>query len=161
MSIKVGDKIPSVKLKHLTDEGMAEVDTGELFAGKKIIFFGVPGAYTPACHKTHLPGYVAKADEIKAKGIDEIVCVAVNDPFVMKVWGDQQGAAGKVTMLPDGNGALTEALGLGFDGSGAGLGTRSKRFSLVAEDGVIKSLEIEDSPGDVTVTGAESCMTKL
>lgn len=161
MSIKVGDKVPSVKIKHLTAEGMQEMDTGELFAGKKVIMLGVPGAFTPSCSNIHLPGYVSKADELKAKGVDAIVCMAVNDPFVMKVWAEQQNVAGKVTMVPDGNGAFTKALGLDLDGSGAGLGHRCKRFSLVAEDGVVKSLEVENVPSEVGVTGVESCMVKL
>lgn len=161
MSIKVGDKLPAVKVKRLGAGGMEEVDTGELFAGKKVVMFAVPGAYTPTCSNTHLPGYVAKADEIKSKGIDDIVCMSVNDPFVMKAWGEAKGVAGKVTLLPDGNGEFTKALGLELDGSGAGLGTRSKRFSLVAEDGVVKSLEVEDVAGEVAVSGAESCLVKL
>ncbi|WP_428263283.1 peroxiredoxin [Haliangium sp.] len=158
MSIAVGDKFPAVKVKRLTDSGMEELDTGALVAGKKVVLFAVPGAYTPTCHKTHLPGYLAKADEIKAKGVDEIVCMAVNDPFVMNAWGNELGAAGKVTMLPDGNGELTQALGLEMDGSGAGLGTRSKRFSMTIEDGVVKSLDVEEKASEVTVSGADSCL---
>lgn len=161
MSIKVGDKLPSVKLKRLGAEGMEEVDTANLFAGKKVVLFGVPGAYTPTCHKDHLPGFVARADAIRAKGIDDIICVAGNDPFVFKAWGQAHNVAGKVTMLPDGNAEFIRALGLDFDGSGAGLGTRCKRFSLTAEDGVVKSLEVEDKPGDLSVTSADSCLTKL
>ena len=161
MSIKVGDKLPSVKLKRLGAEGMEEVDTGELFAGKKIVLFGVPGAWTPTCHKDHLPGYVARADEIRAKGIDDIICVAINDPFVFKAWGDAHEVEGKVSMLPDGNAEFIKALGLEFDGSGAGLATRSKRFSLTAEDGVVKSLVVEEKPGDLAVSDAGSCLTKL
>ena len=161
MSIQVGDKLPSVKLKRLGAEGMEEVDTGDLFAGKKIVLFGVPGAYTPTCHKSHLPGFVARADEIKAAGVDEIICVAVNDPFVFKAWGTELGADGKVTMLPDGNGALAKAMGLDFDGAGAGLGVRNKRFSLTAKDGVVETLEVEASPGDLSVSSADSCLAKL
>lgn len=161
MSIQVGDKLPSVKLKRLGAEGLEEVDTGELFAGKKVVLFGVPGAWTPTCHKNHLPGFVARADEIRAKGIDDIICVAGNDPFVFKAWGAEHKVEGKVTMLPDGNAEFIRALGLDFDGSGAGLATRCKRFSLTAEDGVVKSLEVEAKPGDLTVTDAGSCLTGL
>jgi peroxiredoxin len=161
MSIQVGDKMPSVTVKHMTASGLAELKTDELFSGKKVVVFAVPGAFTPTCSRTHLPGYVANADQIKAKGVDEIVCMAVNDPFVMNAWAEQHGAQGKITMLPDGNGELTRALGLEMDGRGAGLGTRSKRFSMLVEDGVVKSLDVEDKAGEVSVSGAESCMVKL
>lgn len=161
MSINVGDKLPSVKVKHLTSEGLQEIDTGELFAGKKIVLFAVPGAFTPTCSQTHLPGYVDQADALKEKGVDQIVCLAVNDPFVMKAWGEQHNATDKVFMLPDGNGAFTKAIGLELDGSGAGLGTRSKRFSLVAEDGVVKSLHVEENAGKVEVSGAQTCLVEL
>lgn len=160
MTIQVGDKIPEVTLKWLTASGMAEVNTGELFKGRKVVLFSVPGAYTPTCSKEHLPGFIARADEIKAKGIDDIVCLAVNDPFVMQSWGNEQGAEGKVTMLPDGNGTFTNALGLTQDISVAGLGVRGKRFSLLVEDGVVKSVDVEDGKG-VTVSGADQCLVKL
>lgn len=161
MSIQVGDKLPSVTLKRFTAEGMQEVKTDDLFGGRKVVMFGVPGAFTPTCSKSHLPGYVARAEEIKGKGVDEIVCLAVNDPFVMQAWGEQQNVGDKVTLLPDGNGELTRAMGLELDGSGALLGTRCKRFSMVVEDGVVKSVEIEEKAGDVTVSGAESCSLSL
>lgn len=161
MSIKIGDKLPAVKVKALTASGMTEIDTGELFAGKKVVMFAVPGAYTPTCDKNHLPGYVSRADDIKAKGVDEIVCLSVNDPFVMKAWGDAHQVAGKITMLPDGNGVFTRALGLDFDGSGSGLGTRAKRFSIIAQDGVVESLDIEQVNNQVEVSGADSCLVKL
>lgn len=161
MSIQVGDKIPSVTVKHMTPNGLAELKTDELFSGKKVVLFAVPGAFTPTCSKTHLPGYVANADKLKAKGVDAIVCLSVNDPFVMNAWAEQHGAQGKITMLPDGNGELTKALGLEMDGRGAGLGTRSKRFSMLVENGVVKSLDVEDKAGEVSVSGAEACMVKL
>jgi glutaredoxin/glutathione-dependent peroxiredoxin len=161
MSINIGDKIPAVTLKRLGDGGMQDVDTGTYFQGKKVVLFSVPGAFTPTCSNSHLPGYVEHADEIRAQGVDEIICLAVNDPFVMKAWGEQKGADGKVTMLPDGNGELTRALGLDVDISKAGLGTRGKRFSMTIVDGVVKSLEVEDNPGVVEVSGAAACLARL
>jgi peroxiredoxin len=160
MSIKVGEKVPSVTLKRLGDAGMEEVDTGSLFAGRKVVLFSVPGAFTPTCHKEHLPGFVARAEEIKGKGVDEIVCLAVNDPFVMKEWASVQNADGKVSMLPDWDASFTKALGLEQDISVAGLGTRGKRFSMLVEDGVVKSLNVEEGKG-VSVSGADACLTGL
>ncbi|MCA9710203.1 MAG: peroxiredoxin [Myxococcales bacterium] len=160
MTIKVGDRVPEVTLKWLTADGMSEVNTAELLRGRKVVLFSVPGAYTPTCSKEHLPGFIARADEIKAQGIDEIICLAVNDPFVMLSWGKEQGADGKVTLLPDGNGEFTTALGLTQDISAAGLGVRGKRFSMCIDDGVVESLDIEDGKG-VTVSGADQCMVRL
>jgi peroxiredoxin len=157
MSIKTGDKFPSVTVKKMGADGLTDVNTGELVAGKKTVLFGVPGAYTGTCHKVHVPGYLARHDELVQKGVDQIVCMAVNDPFVMKAWGEALEVGDKITMLPDGNGELTRALGLEMDGSGAGLGTRCKRFSMVLEDGVVKSLEVEEKAGEVTVSGADRC----
>ncbi|MCX4240586.1 peroxiredoxin [Paraliomyxa miuraensis] len=160
MTIKVGDKVPEVTLKWLTADGMAEVNTAEFFKGRTVVLFSVPGAYTPTCSKEHLPGFVARAEDIKAKGVDEIVCLAVNDPFVMQAWGKEQGADGKVTMLPDGNGEFTKAMGLTQDISVAGLGVRGKRFSMRVKDGVVETLGIEEGKG-VTVSGADQCMVSL
>jgi peroxiredoxin len=160
MAIQVGDKIPSVTLKRIGKDGMESITTDDFFKGRKVVVFSVPGAFTPACHNEHLPGYVAKADEIRSKGVDEIACLAVNDPFVMKAWSEQQDPEGKVSMLPDGNAELTKAMGLEMDASGGGLGTRGKRFMMVVDDGVVKQLEVE--PGkDVSVSSAESCLTKV
>ena len=160
MTINVGDKIPSVSLKHLTAEGMKEIATDEIFGGKKVVLFAVPGAFTPTCSKKHLPGFVEQADAIKAKGVDDIVCMAVNDPFVMKVWGDEQGAGDKVMMLPDGNGEFTRALGLEMDGSGYGLGQRAKRFAMVVDNGVVSKLAVEPASG-VDVSGADRILAEL
>jgi peroxiredoxin len=160
MSISVGDKIPAVKLKTMTADGMAEVDTGEFFKGKKVVLFAVPGAFTPTCSAKHLPGFVAKAGEIKAKGVDEVACISVNDAFVMNAWGKDQSADGKVTMLADGNGEFAKAVGLEMDGSGFGLGTRSQRYALVADDGVVTALAVEQ-PGAFEVSSAEAVLSAL
>ena len=140
MTIKAGDKIPSVTLKRLGADGMEEVSTDDLFSGKKVVMFGLPGAFTPTCSAKHLPGFIEKADQISAKGVDSIICMSVNDPFVMKAWGDQQGAGDKVAMLPDGNGELTKAMGLELDVSAVGLGSRSHRFAMVVDNGTVSQL---------------------
>jgi peroxiredoxin len=151
--IKVGDKIPSMTLKRLGTNGMEDVATDDVFKGK-VVLFSVPGAFTPTCSMKHLPGFVENAAAFKAKGIDRVVCMAVNDPFVMKAWAEQNKADGKVEMLPDGNGAFAKALGLEMDGSGFGLGTRSQRFAFYAVDGVVKDLQVE-KPGAFEVSSAE------
>lgn len=161
MSIAEGDRIPSVTLKQFGDGGFTEVSTDDLFKGRKVVLFGVPGAYTPSCSDQHLPGYIAHAEAFKAKGVDAIVCMAVNDPFVMKQWGADKGATDKVVMLPDGNATLTKALGLDFDGSGFSLGTRCHRFAALVEDGVVKKLAVEEAPPAVTVSSAESMLQAL
>jgi len=160
MSVKVGDRVPSVTLKHLTESGMQEISTDDLFQGKKVVLFSVPGAFTPTCSAKHLPGFVENAEAIKAKGVDEIVCMAVNDPFVMQAWGKANNVAGKVTMLPDGNGTLAKAMGLEMDGTAYNLGHRSQRFALIAENGVITQLEVE-KPGAFEVSTAENILKLL
>ena len=159
MTVKVGDKMPSVGLKTMGGKGPVDISTDEIFRGKKVLLFAVPGAFTPGCSMTHLPGYVANADKIKAKGVDAIVCMAVNDAFVMGAWGEAQNAS-EILMLADGNGELTRALGLELDGSGFGLGQRSQRFALLAEDGAITHLQVESGAG-VDVSSAESMMKLL
>ena len=161
MTINVGDRIPSVTLKQLTSEGVKEFTTDEIFRGKRIVLIAVPGAFTPACSQRHLPGYVDKAADIKAKGIDEIACVAVNDAFVMGAWGRDQKAEEKVRMLADGSGDFTRALGLELDLSKGGLGVRSKRYSMLVDDGVVKSLNVEQQPGQVDISGAEAMLKAL
>jgi glutaredoxin/glutathione-dependent peroxiredoxin len=160
MTIKVGDKIPSAKLRHMTAEGPKEISTDDIFKGKKVVLFAVPGAFTPTCSAKHLPGFVQNADAIKAKGVDTIACVAVNDAFVMGAWGKQQGTEGKVQMLADGNGTFTKELGLEMDGSGFGLGSRSKRYAMVVQDGVVKALNVEN-PGAFEVSSAEAVMKAI
>jgi glutaredoxin/glutathione-dependent peroxiredoxin len=161
MTINVGDKIPSATLKQLTPEGVKEVTTDEIFGGKKVVLFAVPGAFTPACSQRHLPGFVERAADIKAKGVDEIACVAVNDAFVMGAWGRDQKTEGKVRMLADGSGDFVRALGLELDLSKGGLGIRSQRYSMLVDDGVVKSLSIEKQPGQVDVSGAEAMLRSL
>jgi glutaredoxin/glutathione-dependent peroxiredoxin len=161
MTINVGDKIPSVTLKQLTPEGVKEVTTDEIFGGKKVVLFAVPGAFTPACSQRHLPGFVERAVDIKGKGVDEIACVAVNDAFVMGAWGRDQKTEGKVRMLADGSGDFVRALGLELDLSKGGLGIRSQRYSMLVDNGVVKSLNVEKQPGQVDVSGADAMLRAL
>jgi len=160
MTIKVGDKVPAVKVKQMTPEGMKDVDTGEFFKGKKVVLFALPGAFTPTCSAKHLPGFVEKAAEIKGKGVDAIACLSVNDAFVMNAWGKDQKADGKVQMLADGNGDFTRAVGLELDGSGYGLGKRSQRYAMIVQDGVVKALNVE-KPGSFEVSSAEAILKAL
>ncbi len=160
MPIQVGDKIPDVTVMTMTAEGPKPVKTGELFAGKKVALFSVPGAFTPTCSAKHLPGFVEKASDIRGKGVDEIVCIAVNDAFVMGAWGKSANADGKVTMIGDGNGDLTKALGLEMDGSGFGLGMRGQRFSMIVDDGKVTHLNVE-APGAFEVSSAEYMLNQL
>ncbi len=159
MTIQVGDKIPQGTLKSMGEEGPMDLSTDEIFAGKKVLMFAVPGAFTPGCTLTHLPGYVVNADKIKAAGVDTIACMAVNDAFVMDAWGKSQNAE-ELLMLADGMGEFTAALGLELDASAFGLGTRSQRFALIAEDGVITHLNVEPGAG-VDVSSAETMMQLL
>ena len=159
MTIKVGDRLPQATLAKVTDQGPEQVDTQSYFAGRKVALFSVPGAFTPTCSAKHLPGFVEKADELKAKGVDEIACTAVNDFFVMGAWAKQADAKG-VTMLADGNGEFASALGLTMDGSKFGLGTRGQRFSMLVDDGVVKELNVE-APGEFRVSSAEHLLGQL
>jgi glutaredoxin/glutathione-dependent peroxiredoxin len=161
MTIKVGDKVPSVTLRQITPEGPKEVSSDEFFRGKKVVLFAVPGAFTPACSQRHLPGYVDKAADIKTKGIDEVACVAVNDAAVMGAWGKDQKTEGKVTMLADGSGDFVRALGLELDLTKGGLGVRSKRYSMLVDNGVVKSLNVEAQPGQVDASSAETMLKAL
>lgn len=160
MAIKVGDTIPSVTLKHLTESGMQEITTDEIFKGKTVVMFAVPGAFTPTCSAKHLPGFIEHAEEFKAKGVDQIVCLSVNDPFVMQAWAKANNVGGKVLMLPDGNGTLTKQLGLEMDGTAYNLGHRSQRFALVAKDGAVTSLQVE-KPGAFEVSAADYMLKQV
>ena len=159
MAIQQGDKIPSCTLKVMGDNGPEDITTEQIFSGKKVVMFAVPGAFTPGCSMTHLPGYVVNADKIKAKGVDSIVCLSVNDAFVMGAWGKDQNAS-ELIMLADGNGELTSALGLELDGSGFGLGTRSQRYAMIVDDGTISLLNVEPAAG-IDVSSAETIMAAL
>ncbi len=159
MSIQPGDDIPDVTVQRMGDKGPESISSRSLFDGRKVVLFAVPGAFTPGCSLTHLPGYVVKADEIKARGVDAIICMAVNDAFVMDAWGKSQNAA-ELIMLADGNGALTEALGLALDAQKFGMGRRSQRFALIAENGKVTHLAVEPA-GGVTVSSAESILQHL
>lgn len=159
MTIKAGDKIPSSTLKIMGENGPTDITTEEIFGGKKVLLFAVPGAFTPGCSMTHLPGYVVNADKIKAKGVDTIACMAVNDAFVMDAWGKAQNAE-ELLMLGDGNGDFTAALGLELDGRGFGLGTRSQRFAMLVDNGTVLNLNVEPGAG-VDVSSAETMMALL
>ena len=161
MAIKVGDKVPSVTMKRLSDDGMQDIVTDEFFKGRTVAVFGVPGAFTPTCSAKHLPGFIESHDKPKGKGVDEIACVSVNDAFVMQAWGKNQGADGKVAMLADGNGDFTRAIGMEIDASGFGMGKRSARYSLLVEDGVVKQVNVEEAPGQMKVSSAESMLDRL
>tara|TARA_B110001454_G_scaffold102864_1_gene97015 strand:- start:4493 stop:4975 length:483 start_codon:yes stop_codon:yes gene_type:complete len=160
MTIAVGDTVPAVTFVKMTENGPDQVDSESFFKGRKVALFSVPGAFTPTCSAKHLPGYVEKAMELKAKGVDEIACTAVNDAFVMGAWGKSANADGSVTMLADGNGAFAKAVGLEMDGSKFGMGTRGQRFSMIVNDGVVEELNIE-APGEFKVSSAEHMLGQL
>jgi peroxiredoxin len=160
MTIKVGDKVPSATLMQMKDDGPKPVSTDELFKGKKVAVFALPGAFTPTCSAKHLPGFIKQAAALKAKGIDAIACVSVNDAFVMGAWGEAQGAGDTVMMLADGNGDFTHALGLEFDATKFGMGKRSQRYSMVVDDGVVRVLNVE-APGAFEVSSADHMLGQL
>jgi peroxiredoxin len=160
MTIKAGDKMPSGTLTQATKEGPQKINTDDYFKGRKVVLFSVPGAFTPTCDAKHLPGFVEKAGDLRAKGVGAIACLAVNDAFVMDAWGKSQNTEGKVDMLADGNAEYTRALGLELDASGFGMGTRGRRFSLLIDDGVVKQANIE-SGGEFTISGAEHLLAQL
>ncbi len=156
MTIKVGDKLPEASFVVMTREGPAEQTTAEIFAGKKVAMFAVPGAFTPTCQQQHVPGFVARVDELKAKGIDTIACTAVNDIFVLTQFAKETGAEGKILMLADGSADFAKKVGLDIDLSSRGFGVRSKRYSMLVEDGVVKSLNVEDIPPNHDKSSAET-----
>ena len=160
MTIKVGDKMPAGSLTQATKDGPQKISAEDYFKGRKVVLFSVPGAFTPTCDAKHLPGFVEKAGELKGKGVDAIGCLSVNDAFVMKAWGKAQNTEGKVDMLADGNAEYTKALGLEFDASGFGMGTRGQRFSLLVDNGVVKQLNVE-AKGEFKVSSAEYVLGQL
>jgi len=160
MTIKVGDRLPAGTLTVATKDGPQKVSAEDYFKGKKVVLFSVPGAFTPTCDAKHLPGFVEKAGDLRAKGVDTIACMSVNDAFVMKAWGKSQNTDGKVDMIADGNGDYTKALGLDFDASGFGMGLRGQRFSLLVDDGVVKQLNLE-AKGEFKVSSAEYVLGQL
>jgi peroxiredoxin len=160
MTIKVGDKLPSITLKYMNKDGMQTASTDDLFKGKKAILFGLPGAFTPTCSAKHLPGFVTHAEDLKKKGVEVIACLSVNDAFVMDAWGKSQNAGEKVLMLADGNADFAKATGLTMDGTGYGMGLRTSRWAMVLEDGKVKTLNVE-APGAFEVSSAEAVMKAL
>jgi peroxiredoxin len=161
MAIKAGESLPfDLKLKEMGESGPKDVSVGDIFKGKKVVLFAVPGAFTPTCSMKHLPGFLEQAAAIRAKGVDEIVCLSVNEAFVMGAWGKANGVAGKVRMLADGNGDFTKAVGLSLDASGFGMGSRSQRYAMIVTDGKVQELLLE-SGGGLSVSSAESVLSKL
>ncbi len=161
MTINVGDKMPEGTFGVMTAEGPGALSSDDLFKGKKVVLFSVPGAFTPACSAKHLPGFIQSADALKAKGVDTIACLSVNDVFVMDAWGKDQSAGDKVTLLADGNGDYVKALGLDLDARGFGMGVRGERFAVVVEDGVVKQLHREAAASDVKASSAENILANL
>lgn len=161
MAISIGDKLPSASFKENTSDGMADVSSADIFDGKKIVLFAVPGAYTPTCHLNHLPGYLENRDAILAKGVDEIAVVSVNDAFVMGAWAQSTGGEGKLRYLSDWDASFTKSIGMEMDLSAGTLGQRSKRYSMIVENGQVTALNIEDSPGEAVTSGASKLIEQL
>jgi peroxiredoxin len=162
MTIQVGDSLPQTTFRVMTPDGPKPKTTDDVFKGRKVVLVAVPGAFTPTCHRNHLPGYVQNASAIKAKGVDAIVVTAVNDVFVMDAWAKASGAGeGQIEFISDGNGDFAKALGLTMDGAGFGLGTRSQRYAMVVEDGIVRSINVEDAPGKADISGADNLLKSL
>jgi peroxiredoxin len=159
--IKAGDKLPDATLRRMTEKGPEAVKTTDFFKGRKVVVFAVPGAFTPTCHNDHLPSYTKNAATFKTKGVAEVACIAINDPFVLAAWAKSVPGADKVTFLSDGNGEFTKAIGMTFDGSGFGLGTRSRRYAMVVEDGRVKSIDVEENPGACSISSGPSILKKI
>ena len=161
MSISVGDKLPDATFLTMTAEGPTQMSTADVFDGRKVVLFAVPGAFTPTCHKKHLPGFVAHAEELKSKGVDSIACVSVNDVFVMNAWAEQTGARDVLTFLADGSADFTRAIGMELDASGVGLGIRSKRYALLVDDAVVTVMNVEEVAGSAEASSAEKILAAL
>jgi len=160
MAIQAGDKIPSVNLQHMGADGVETISSDDLFAGKKVVLFALPGAFTPTCSASHLPGYVVASDDLFAKGVDRIVCLSVNDAFVMDAWGQQHNADDRVMMIADGSGHFTTAVGLGLDLDATGMGLRSRRYAMIVNDGVVEVLNVE-APKEFKVSDAQTILSSL
>ena len=161
MSISVGDKLPEANFTVMTNDGPSGMSTSDVFAGKKVAAFAVPGAFTPTCHLKHLPGFLDHLNDFKDHGVDTVACIAMNDIFVLDAWAKNTGAEGKILFLADGNGDFTKAIGLDFDASAVGLGERSKRYAMLADDGVVKVLNIEDAPASAIISSADELLKSL
>lgn len=161
MTISIGDRLPDATFFVMGDDGPEKKTTGDIFGGKTVVLFGLPGAFTPTCHKNHLPGFIEHSDRIKAKGVDDIAVVCVQDAFVMNAWKEASNADGKVRFLGDGNAEFTKAIGMEMDGSSAGMGTRSKRYSMIVEDGVVRALNEEDTVKSAETSGAANILKQL
>jgi len=161
MTISVGERVPAATFRMMTPDGPAPKTSDQIFKGKKVVLFAVPGAFTPTCHKNHMPGFVKHADAIKAKGIDTIAVTAVNDVFVMDAWKKASGAEGKIEFLADGSADFAKAIGLSLDASARGLGVRSQRYCMVVDDGVVKSISVEDTPGKAELSGADNLLKNI
>ena len=161
MTIEIGDTLPDASFTTMTAEGPSKLSTADVFGGRKVVLFAVPGAFTPTCHMKHLPGFIARADQLKAKGADTIACVSVNDVFVMDAWAKSTGAGGKIMFLADGNGDFARAIGMDVDASGFGMGTRSKRYSMVVENRRVTALNVEPAPGQAIESGADRLLEVL
>lgn len=161
MTIEVGDTIPEARFRTMGPDGPAEITTGELLSGRKVVLFGVPGAFTPTCHNNHLPGFLERYDDLKAKGVDTIAVVSVNDLFVMDAWSKASGADGRIVFLADGSAEFTRTIGMEMDASGFGMGLRSKRYAMIVEDGVVRSLDIDETRGSTEKSGAEAVLARL
>lgn len=161
MAISVGDRLPDAKFTVMTEAGPAPKTTSDVFSGKKIALFAVPGAFTPTCNNNHLPGFLENLDNFKAKGVDEVVCTAVNDIFVLSAWAKATGAEGKITFLSDGNGDFARALGLDLDGSPMNMGVRSKRYAMLVDDGVVKALNVEEAPAQAEASSAAALLENI
>lgn len=159
--IKIGDAMPADTLVTATADGPAPISSSDLFDGKTVVLFAVPGAFTPTCHLNHMPGFVEKADALKAKGVDTIACLSVNDPFVMKAWGEATGSLGKITLIADGSAKYVTSLGLELDMMARGLGMRAKRFAMIVKDGKLANLMIEETPGTAEASGADAVLAAL
>jgi peroxiredoxin len=161
MTIAVGDKLPEATFKVVGSDGTKDVSTAELFSGQKVVLFGVTAAFSPTCHRNHLPGFLDNLDALKGKGVDRVAVVSTNDHWVMKAWSEASGGAGKIDYLADGNGTFTHAIGMQNDASGGGMGTRSKRFSMIVDDGVVKAVNVEEVRGEVTNSGVAKVLEEL